>query len=1066
MYFLYNDTACGCLCEEGESHKGGSSLSTYEMKKLLSIQDAEITSTWGVNLGGKSMQSFRISSPTAMSRIKLVLVALVLVASSSPRVVWAAIDVNEIDLHDGQTVYGLEAPGTPIPYLNLEAIRLWAWGSDDPNYTDASFYAYGLYGDDNLVNSGVIDVNAVGGFSAAAGMVMADVSVHAAGIYAPSADANNTGPITIFAKGGTAHITGSGTVQAQASGEAHGIRSYHDVYSGADMTISVEGGIASATSGDNPEAHTDAEAHGVYECLTDLTNTHAISVIAMGGTSQANGGQALASANAEAHGLFSKWTGGLVNHVNNSGQLTVIATGGTATVNGDANDYGVNKAYAQADARGLHVFGSASGVATLANSGSVAVTATGGTADANNPAAFTDTQATAEGLYGSIATVDNSGDVAVTAHGGLLLNRGTYINGGFSNATAKGLGVHKSDLTNSGTLVVAAEGGTGGDNTGSSSYGIFAIESTIDNSGAISVTSTGGIAQFLDERIYANALNYVDAVGILGEQSQVSNTGAIVSTATGGSADSGHAGWTDGDATARGISAYSVDYDPTDDVEPDRNNHVDNGGTIIATALGGTADANDDDASANSTAYGLSVQYGDADNDGVIHATALAGSADVNGVGTAQANGKAYGISVVSGGLGNHGVIDANAVGGTARALQDTAEANAYAYGLYDDANSVANTGAVVAAAAGGTAQSSGDNAQADAEAVGIDAVTVYNTGALDLNVDGGWAYAYGTANANASGTGIVAQGQVDNAGDISVDAMAFYAVPQTDGGQGCAQARASGIDAVYDVNNTGSIDVTATGGIAADAIRIEHWPTTMYSRGDAVDIIAAGDVKIPGSWILPFRSLGSGTFTSANADASAVGIRTAGDVNNVGALTVAAIGSYYSYADAIEEATATSSATGIYSEGQTENMGSLFVTANGGTATATDGNADAFGLAYGIDATGSVDNIGPVAVVATGGTATADFVVDPDPNDPWPSTYSIPGGMADSHAAAFGIVSDSNVSGTADITVLAVGGIAEGTYFAQANAFGYGIDATGDVNNTGGMTVLARSLSENPFIG
>ena len=38
----------------------------------------------------------------------------------------AQIDVNETGLHDGEHVYGLYASPTPIPYVNLEDITLFA----------------------------------------------------------------------------------------------------------------------------------------------------------------------------------------------------------------------------------------------------------------------------------------------------------------------------------------------------------------------------------------------------------------------------------------------------------------------------------------------------------------------------------------------------------------------------------------------------------------------------------------------------------------------------------------------------------------------------------------------------------------------------------------------------------------------------------------------------------------------------------------------------------------------------------------------------------------------------
>jgi len=619
-----------------------------------------------------------------------------LIVMSSVIFVWwsatltAQINISETDLHDGEIVYGLKAPGAPIPYVNLDAITFSAWGSDAPSYTDVSFYAYGLYADVDLANSGIIDVNAVGGLSITAGVAIADANTYAVGLYAPLDDVSNTGAVTVSVTGGTA-AAGSGTVQAQAYGVAHGLRSFYDIDNGAAVTVNVEGG--------------------------------------------------------------------------------------NATVNGNVGDYGGNKAYAEATAWGLRGSGSAANRATVTNSGNVNVTATGGTADANNPVAYTSAKATTYGFFGTNSTVDNCGAITVAAQGGTLLNQGTQLNGAENSAEAKGLWLGTSSLTNRGTLMVTANGGTGGQNTNGIGQGILADEATIDNSGAINVTSNGGTARFLDERIYADALSAGSATGIMGQELHVGNTGAITSMATGGTADGGNVGWAKGVATAHGIFVYSIDIDPTDDIEPDHSNYVDNSGTITATALGGTADANDNDALANGSASGIGVCYGDLVNEGAVHATAFGGDATINGTGTAQAHGEVHGLHVLSGSLDNNGLIDANAVGGTAMALDGIADANASATARADGVYAsgyLQNSGVVNVNAVGGTASAPAGNADADADACGLGSETgdVINTGAVTVSATGGAATG-DTPNASAHAYGIDANANVNNAGDLTVTAMA-----------------------------------------------------------------------------------------------------------------------------------------------------------------------------------------------------------------------------------------------------------------------------------------------------
>ncbi len=279
----------------------------------------------------------------------------------------AQIDVNETGLHDDANVYGIQILTTEPPYLNVENISVWAWGETDPNlHKNVAFSAYGLYSEGDLINTGAIGVNTIGGNAAAnSGLAFAyiwdttgictlgnagnagNITITASGgtaisssgaananipfaegIYA-GGDASNTGTITIAAIAGTANSS-SGSAYASIW-EATGILAEGDLYNAGDITVTATGGTANAAD--------DAFAFGYAAGLStegSADNTGRLSITAIGGSAMADGG--IATAGAYAYGIDAHW------NINNTGFITATAIGGTAVAadaQADAEAYGI-----------------------------------------------------------------------------------------------------------------------------------------------------------------------------------------------------------------------------------------------------------------------------------------------------------------------------------------------------------------------------------------------------------------------------------------------------------------------------------------------------------------------------------------------------------------------------------------------------------------------------------------------------------------------------------------------------------------------------------------------------
>jgi hypothetical protein len=362
------------------------------------------------------------------------IVAALALLGSMCAVVSAQIDVNETGLHDGQEVYGLYAPATPIPYVNPEDITLLARGAAAPSpYTDVSFSAYGLFNDNGGAdNNGRIAVAGVGGTVDTGGRATANTA--ATGLSADG-DAGNTGSLTITTTGGTATATASGNVAyAYTYAYAYGLAALGTVNNSGSMTITATGGTATATSDTAlyVGAFADVFANAIV-ADNGVNNSGSLAVTAAGGTAISDGS---ALAEAVADGI---WAGGALN---NSGNITVTATGGTA-----AGSY----ASAGAQASGMTGF-------DLSNTAAVTVVAAGGAATADGVA---DTSCYAEGI--SASTVYNTGPVFVTAAAGTS-------DGTNNRADADAVGITVGgDVYNTGRIMVIA---TAGEGSASIAYGI------------------------------------------------------------------------------------------------------------------------------------------------------------------------------------------------------------------------------------------------------------------------------------------------------------------------------------------------------------------------------------------------------------------------------------------------------------------------------------------------------------------------------------------------------------------------------------------------------------------
>jgi hypothetical protein len=250
--------------------------------------------------------------------------------------------------------------------------------------------------------------------------------------------------------------------------------------------------------------------------------------------------------------------------------------------------------------------------------------------------------------------------------------------------------------------------------------------------------------------------------------------------------------------------------------------------------------------------------------------------------------------------------------------------------------------------------------------------------------------------------------------------------------------------EGAVDLDNSGRIDMSASGGTTADGIFSAYAEMSVFA--------ISGNQTVNNRGALTLTATGGtvdNTGIHAYANLGVYGIDTDGPVDNSGEIGINASGGD---ATATHYAYAYVDATGIESNGSSLiNGGAITLRASGGTASgsADYGSALAHADAVGIESessVGSLTNSGTIAVTAIGGTA--EIIGDHD--------YS----SAGAHAYAAGIYSqaeDETTTNSGDITVTATGGTTTSSRYSTASqARAKGINADGDVDNSGGIGVTA----------
>ncbi len=284
-------------------------------------------------------------------------------------------------------------------------------------------------------------------------------------------------------------------------------------------------------------------------------------------------------------------------------------------------------------------------------------------------------------------------------------------------------------------------------------------------------------------------------------------------------------------------------------------------------------------------AYGLSSDV-DLENSGEINVNAMGGSATSTTLFNGDVNG--YGIYSDSN-VNNTGRLTVNAIAGDIDA--ETAIASASAYGFMVPNGSVTNSGNVAVLAAAGTAV--GDvQATVHASARGIYSYSnVSNSGAINVTSIGGDAFTstidQASASAYASVTGLLSYTMIENTGDITVAAVGGTAEASEAGDsdtRAFAHAIAHGIEAYFDVVNSGNVSVTATAG-SADANEGQA-----YAYGDAFGISSAYDITNTGDITVSVTGGMANAPGITDISATAYGLVTDhGDVNNTGDMDIRA---------------------------------------------------------------------------------------------------------------------------------------------------------------------------------
>lgn len=467
-------------------------------------------------------------------------------------------------------------------------------------------------------------------------------------------------------------------------------------------------------------------------------------------------------------------------------------------------------------------------------------------------------------------------------------------------------------------------------------------------------------------------------------------------------------------------------------------------GDINVDALGGTGFS-----VSNSSGFSFSLIENptiDLNSNITVEASAGARVTDVGGV----VFGSTYrGSSVLNGGTVSVAVESGNGAGdGTSNRNID--EVGAIVLSGVSNAARFDNTGDLTVSAKSATRDTTSDGTtNTDIEQVAgilmvggdvnLDAV-LSNTGKISVTAGSGET----TGNARVVDVaGILfedlsAGATLNNGGVLSVEAQAGV------GGNGANTSRISGIQVTGSMNgrsadggvysnltNTGAISVLSRGAVSTSdtSVSDSYNASSLLTAGILLTDrgISSGNLRNSGDFnIVSVGGAGIGG-TSANADASALGIRVNGNLQ---------------------------SNFGLPNTGSTVvNEGDLFVTATGGTVEAADfanANASAFGVSVNALRNESrVSNTGTLTIEATGGSA---------------SSITVDGASASAEARGLQVRDGTFEQGTllensGNLNVTATAGTAD---TATATAYGLSVQAIdGDVLNTGNVAATAAAISD-----
>jgi len=756
-----------------------------------------------------------------------------------------------------------------------------------------------------------------------------------------------------------------------------------------------------------------------------------------------------------AYGYGGELTGDL------SDRLTTTAFGGeTTSTGGSAAD-----ANSSAVALGVNasVDGALNYEVNTTTGNEVVVTATGGDSNADNDA---NSSASSTLVGGSVSGAVSAGNSAITSTGGTsvaVLNAGSSASSTFVNGSI-GASV-------TGEIIVSA---TAGDATSTNADGSFA-SSVLANSDASAIGVVGVVAGNVDATLEASAAGAI-ATADRGRASADATAqgfsdisgdvnGSVSTSASAGTASGGFGGEITAEASSTAIRG-TVGGTLT--------------GNLTASALGGVASSPAGSVIADATAEGINgALTGDWQDGALIELDATGGSALSTAGSSARAAAEVVAVrGTVAGDVA--GQLDGAALGGNADSTSITsgvqAIAGASAFGVTDIVSgSILESANLVLSATGGTAAAIGNDADATASATGVNRVEGDVAGTVDVSALGGSASFDNVDGLQFSGTLAEASvlgvengigGDFVETGAIQVSATGGTALGMDV--RADAEARATGVDGTLSGLVAGTVDVSATGGVATVDNTLGSVIADASSSAQAIGVENTFSNELSGS-VQVLAAGGTSTATGnagAYADAMAIALNDSISADIAGDVTVVATAGTVS----AESDTASATASAVGANALNESLsGSISSTATGGTnATGigvTSVNASAY--ASGVDSIvrGELTETASIDVTATGGTTASavDGAVDVS-TEAYGVKGPVRGGpMAGTITVAANGGSATSTTGDVDASALAVGvfdGADSLTGAITADAQGGSITAAANGDGSATATGLRGNLS------